>query len=414
MRPRFLLRSSGFQPVTSGVERSTTIRSSQNHLAAWFFKLRTRFVCPSRLDTGWKPVLRLTMTADAIPHHTRHALRKARLQWGNDDSPGITRRKAGKSWDYFSPRGKKITDERTIGRINKLAIPPAWTDVWICPSPRGHIQAVGRDARGRKQYKYHDDWRSARDEAKYDHVIDFAKALPRIRKATARHLRQKGVPREKVLAAVVRVMEKTLIRVGNDEYARNNQSFGLTTLRDHHARVHHTRKKVVFTFRGKSGIQHEIDLADTKLAEVVKRCQDLPGQELFQYEDDDGQVRDITSSDVNAYLREITGEDFTAKDFRTWAGTVLAAKALRELKSETVREVKRNMVQAIETVAERLGNTKAVCRKCYIHPAVLQSYIDGDLAERLRARARAELKIARKHALDEDEASVLRMLEKRL
>jgi DNA topoisomerase-1 len=355
-----------------------------------------------------------TTAKASIPHHTRHALRRAKLQWVNDDSPGITRKKAGKAWDYFSPRGKKITDARTIQRINQLAIPPAYSDVWICPSPRGHIQAVGRDARGRKQYRYHADWREARDEAKYDHLIDFAKALPTIRKVTNQHLRLKGVPREKVLAAVVRVMEKTLIRVGNDEYAKNNNSFGLTTLRDHHARIHRSRKKVAFTFRGKSGVEHDIDLSDARLADVVKRCQDLPGQELFQYEDDDGRVKDVGSVDVNDYLREITGETFTAKDFRTWAGTVLAAKALKELKSETGTELKRNMVQAIETVAERLGNTKAVCKKCYIHPAVLQSYIDGDLADRLRARARAELKIARKHALDEDEMSVLRMLEKRL
>lgn len=355
-----------------------------------------------------------TRAPAAVPHHTRHALKHARLRWVNDDSPGITRRKVGKTWVYFSPRGKKITDERTIQRINKLAIPPAYTGVWICPNPRGHIQAVGRDARGRKQYRYHADWREARDEAKYDHLIDFAHALPKIRKITNQHLRQKGVPREKVLAAVVRVMEKTLIRVGNDEYAKTNKSFGLTTLRDHHARIHHSRKKVVFAFRGKSGVEHEIDLADARLADVVKRCQDLPGQELFQYEDDDGRVKDVGSVNVNDYLREITGEAFTAKDFRTWAGTVLAAKALKELRSESGTELKRNMVQAIETVAERLGNTKAVCKKCYIHPAVLQSYIDGDLADRLRARARAELKIARKHALDEDEASVLRMLEKRL
>ena len=321
--------------------------------------------------------------------------------------------KNGSGFSYRSPRGKMIRDEATLERIRKIVIPPAWTDVWISPKPRGHIQAVGRDARGRKQYKYHADWRTVRDDGKYEHVIEFARALPKIRKVTASHLRKKGLPREKVLAAVVQMMEKTLIRVGNDEYAKTNNSFGLTTLRNKHAKVR--AKKVIFTFKGKSGVEHEIDLKDARLAEIVKKCQELPNHDLFNYVDDDGKVVDIGSSDVNDYLRQITGKDFTAKDFRTWAGTVLAAKALKEMEAATSKTaIKKNMVAAIEKVAERLGNTKAVCRKCYIHPAVLEAYIDGDLAERLKGRVRAELKIAKKHALDEDEASVLRMLEKGL
>lgn len=342
----------------------------------------------------------------------KHAIRSADLAYVSDESPGITRHKHGGGLGYCTPAGKAIRDEKTLARIKKLAIPPAWTDVWICPNDRGHIQAVGRDARGRKQYRYHEDWRTARDQSKYDHVIDFARALPQIRKVTHQHLRLKGLPREKVLAAVVRVMEKTLIRVGNDEYARSNQSFGLTTLRDRHAKI--KPQRVIFEFRGKSGVEHCIDLEDAQLANIVRQCQELPGQELFQYQNDAGKVVDITSSDVNDYLREITGEDFTAKDFRTWAGTVLAAKALCALKAESNRQIQRNMVQAIETVAERLGNTKAVCRKCYIHPEILKSYLDGDLADRLKNRVRAELKIAKHHALDEDETSVLKMLEKGL
>jgi DNA topoisomerase-1 len=356
----------------------------------------------------------MARSSDHVPSpDIRKALKESHLTYVLDESPGISRVRNGHGFTYRSASGRTIHQEATLDRIRKLAIPPAWEDVWISPKPRGHIQAVGRDARGRKQYKYHAEWRIARDHSKYHHVIDFARALPKIRQVTSRHLRKKGLPREKVLAAVVQVMEKTLIRVGNDEYAKANHSFGLTTLRNRHAKVR--AKKVTFVFHGKSGVEHEIDLKDPKLAAIVRKCQHLPNHDLFNYVDPEGTVHDITSTDVNEYLKQITGKPFTAKDFRTWAGTVLAAKALTEMEAGgTNKTIKRNMIAAIETVAERLGNTKAVCRKCYIHPAVLEAYIDGDLAQRLKGRVRAELKIAKKHALDEDEAAVLRMLEKGL
>lgn len=344
---------------------------------------------------------------------TIQTIRRAHLKYVNPDAPGILRRRRGKTFAFVKPTGSPVKDDNTLSRIRSLVIPPAWEDVWISPDPRGHIQAIGRDARGRKQYKYHPDWRKVRDENKYDHVIEFAKVLPKIRRAARKHLKLPGLPREKVLAAVVLVMEKTLIRVGNEEYAKQNGSYGLTTLQDRHAHI--SGKRVRFHFRGKSGVEHDIDLEDPQLAKIVHQCRELPGQELFQYLDENGQVRDIGSSDVNDYLRTITGRDFTAKDYRTWAGTVLAAKALQAFEAESNgRGLKKNMVRAIETVAERLGNTKAVCRKCYIHPAILDAYLDGNLATRLKERAAAELKIARRHGLDEDEECVLRMLEKKL
>ncbi|HEX8912763.1 MAG TPA: hypothetical protein VF796_10425 [Humisphaera sp.] len=347
---------------------------------------------------------------------TRQALRRGHLKYADPDAPGIARRRAGTRFAFVRPTGSPVRDEPTLDRIRSLAIPPAWDRVWIAPDPRAHIQAVGRDARGRKQYRYHPDWRQVRDDAKYGHVIEFAKALPRIRRTARRHLKLRGLPREKVLAAVVLVMEKTLIRVGNDEYAKQNKSFGLTTLQDRHAKVE--GKRVRFHFRGKSGVEHDIDLADPELAKIVERCRELPGQELFQYVDEQGRVRDIGSADVNDYLRTVTGQAFTAKDYRTWAGTVLAAKALKEVGGVAAaaggkaKGVKKHLVAAIETVARRLGNTKAVCRKCYIHPAVLNAYMDGDLADRLKAKAEAELRSAR--GLDKDEAAVLRMLERAL
>ena len=298
-----------------------------------------------------------------------------------------------------------------LSRIKSLVIPPAWTDVWICLDPRGHLQATGRDARGRKQYRYHPRWREVRDEVKYGKLIAFAQALPCIRRRTGRDLRKTGLPRDKVLAAAVQLLEKTLIRIGNEEYARDNGSVGLTTMRDQHAKIRGTT--VRFEFRGKSGVAHVVDLHDARLARIVKACRDLPGYELFQYVDEDGQRGTIDSADVNAYLREISGEDFTAKDFRTWAGTVLAAKALAEVaefRSET--EAKRNVVKAIESVAKKLGNTKSVCRKCYIHPAILDAYMDGATIETLKARAAT---LARSRStLSGEEAAVVRMLEQRL
>jgi DNA topoisomerase-1 len=291
----------------------------------------------------------------------------------------------GRGKRYLDPKGRPVMGREVLRRIASLAIPPAWRDVWICPTALGHLQATGRDARGRKQYRYHARWREVRDEVKYGRLTLFADALPRIRQRTAADLRRAGLPREKVLAAVVQLLEKTLIRIGNDEYARDNHSFGLTTLRDKHAKVNGT--SVRFEFRGKSGISHSVDLHDARLARIVQSCRDLPGQELFQYLDADGHRHAIGSADVNKYLHEISGEAFTAKDFRTWAGTVLAAQALAE--SSTFRsttEAKRTIVRAVECVAKQLGNTKAVCRKCYIHPAILDAYMDGKTIVTRKAR----------------------------
>jgi DNA topoisomerase I len=341
----------------------------------------------------------------------KQTAKAAGLRYVSDESPGIQRIKSGKGFSYITPSGKPIKDEQTMARIRSLAIPPAYRDVWICSDPNGHIQAVGRDARGRKQYRYHPRWREVRDENKYDKMIAFAAALPKIRARTARDIRKPGLPREKVLATVIQLMEKTLIRVGNDEYARTNDSYGLTTMRDKHAKV--KSNGVHFQFKGKHGIAHEIKLGDPRLAKIVRDCQDLPGYELFQYVEEDGVVRDIGSADVNEYLREIAGEEFTAKDFRTWAGTVLAAKALREVKAfDTQAQAKRNVVAAIEKVAERLGNTKAVCRKCYIHPAVLNAYLDGNLVQTLKQRAADMARSANK--LRPEEASVLALIQRKL
>lgn len=314
------------------------------------------------------------------PIESLQAARSAGLRYVNDDDPGIARVVAGREFRYVGPDGRRISDSATLGRIKRLAIPPAWTEVWICPREDGHIQATGRDARRRKQYRYHPDWRAVRDETKYERMIAFGEALPRIRRRVARDLRRKGLGREKVLATMVRLLETTLVRVGNEEYARANGSIGLTTMRDRHVRVH--RGRLQFQFKGKSGRRHDIELHDPDLADVVRRVQDLPGQKLFQFVDDRGHQQKVTSEDINGYLREIAGEEFSAKDFRTWAGTVLAALALRQFARFTTKaEAKRNVVAAIERVAERLGNTPSVCRKCYIHPIVLDRYLDGTTVE---------------------------------
>jgi DNA topoisomerase-1 len=306
------------------------------------------------------------------------AARAAGLRYTPDGGPGISRRRAGKGWSYRGPDGTLIRDPKELRRINALAIPPAWTDVWINPHPRGHIQATGRDARGRKQYRYHDQWRAIRDETKFSRMIAFGEALPRIRERIAADLGLPGLPRKKVLATIVRLLDESLIRVGNSEYARDNGSYGLTTLRDEHVDV--SGSTVRFAFRGKSGKMHEIGVRDRRVARIVQRLQDLPGQQLFQYLDGDGEQHVIDSDDVNAYLREIAGEDFTAKDFRTWAGTVLAAHSLREFGPfETQTAMKANVIAAIDTVAARLGNTRAVCRSSYIHPAVFLGYENGSL-----------------------------------
>ena len=310
--------------------------------------------------------------------------RIAGLRYVTDRMPGIRRVGAGKSFRYLAPNGRLIRDPGILARIRSLAIPPAWTDVWICPIPEGHLQAVGRDARHRKQYRYHPEWRAVRDETKFDRMADFGKVLPRIRQRVKYDLARKGLSREKVLATIVRLLEMTLVRVGNEEYTRQNDSYGLTTLRNRHVNI--TGPKVNFYFRGKSGRKHAISVRDPFLAKIVRRLRDLPGYELFQYVDEGGEIRSIGSMDVNDYLREITGQDFTAKDFRTWAGTVLAVEALCECESFTTqREAKRNIVAAVGKVAERLGNTVAVCRKCYIHPVVFEAYGQGALTRPLAA-----------------------------
>ncbi|MCD2518526.1 DNA topoisomerase IB [Massilia sp. G4R7] len=340
------------------------------------------------------------------------AARAAGLRYVHDDRPGIRREKKGDTVVYLDAKGEAVEDEATLGRIKSLVIPPAWTDVWICPQANGHLQATGRDARGRKQYRYHPKWRTVRDEVKYERMISFGQALPQIRAEVDRALALPGLPREKVLATIVYLLEATMMRVGNEEYARTNKSFGLTTLRNRHAKV--DGSDVEFSFRGKSGVYHKVKVHDRRLARIIRRSRDLPGQELFQYIDDDGDTHSIDSSDVNDYLRTITGEDYTAKDFRTWSGTVLAALALQEFeKFDSEAQAKKNIVRAIESVAEKLGNTPSVCRKCYVHPVVLDAYLDGTVLETLRERTEEELK-QDLHALQPEEAAVLAMLQQRL
>jgi DNA topoisomerase-1 len=308
------------------------------------------------------------------------AARAAKLRYVSDAKPGITRRPAAEGFDYFAPGGGLITDEAELARIRKLAVPPAYRDVWICPHANGHIQAVGRDARGRKQYRYHARWREVRDEAKFTHMLAFGRALPKIHARVEHDLDRPGLPREKVLAAVVRLLERTLVRIGNEEYARTNKSFGLTTLRRRHVTV--KGASVTFDFRAKHGIQWHVALSDRRLARIIGKLNDLRGQELFQYLDDDRQVHGVTSDDVNDYLRDISGEDITAKDFRTWAATNLAVVALADLEAfDTKAKARKNVLRAVEAVAKMLGNTPSICRKCYIHPAIFEAYLDGSLVE---------------------------------
>ena len=336
----------------------------------------------------------------------------AGLRYVNDNERGIQRKRAGRHFSYIGLNGKPIRDPAVLERVKKLGIPPAWTNVWICTDPRGHIQATGRDAKGRKQYRYHPDWRAVRDETKYERMIAFGEALPRIRQRVQQDMAQPGLSREKVLAAIVRLLEVTLIRVGNEEYARDNGSFGLTTMRDQHVEIKDAKLK--FHFRGKSGKEWSVDLKDRRLAKIVKSCQAVPGQELFQYIDDEGERQTIDSADVNAYLQEITGREFTAKDFRTWAGTVLAAWALQEFEAfDSQTQAKKNVVRAIERVAERLGNTPAVCRKCYVHPEVLGAYLDGALLLTLKDEVESEMS-TELHDLHPEEAAVMAFLRQRL
>ena len=337
---------------------------------------------------------------------------EAGLRYVSDRRPGIRRVMRALGFKYISSTGRVIRNTAEVARITKLAIPPAWTDVWICPDARGHIQATGRDAKGRKQYRYHPEWRACRDETKYDRILAFAEVLPTIRQRTNADVATTGLSREKVLATVVQLLERSLIRVGNDEYARANRSFGLTTMRNKHVRVRGSR--VQFAFKGKSGKRHSVDVDDWRLARIVKACQDLPGQELFEYIDEDGTRHDVGSGDVNAYLKAVTGQDFTAKDFRTWAGTVLACTALRDFEAfDSQVRAKKNLVRAVEAVAGVLGNTGTVCRKSYIHPAVIDSYMDGSMLTTLGTRAghAARKKVT---GLRSEEAAVLTFLQRRL
>lgn len=336
----------------------------------------------------------------------------AGLRYANDKEPGITRRRRGGKYYYINARREEIKDPSTLDRIGSLVIPPAWKDIWISPHPTDHIQATGMDGRGRKQYVYHAKWRQVRDANKYDKMVDFGQALPLIRQQTSIDLRLPGLSKQKVLAAVVQLLEKTLIRVGNEEYATDNKHYGLTTMRDRHVEINGST--LHFDFTGKSGVEHEVLLKDTRLASIVKQCQELPGQELFQYLDNEGRRQSITSQDVNEYLHRIAGNEFTAKDFRTWAGTVLAAKALQEFaKFDSEAQAKKNVVAAIEKVAKELGNTRAICRKSYVHPSILQAYMDGSLIEQLTVKVDARIGESLRQ-LHPEETAVLAFLRRGL
>jgi DNA topoisomerase-1 len=337
--------------------------------------------------------------------------RVAGLRYVSDRRPGIRRERVGDAFRYRDPDGRVIDDAGELARLKALAIPPAWTDVWICPNPRGHIQATARDARGRKQYRYHPRWREVRDETKFDRLLAFAQALPAIRARVEHDLGQRGIPKEKVLATVVRLLETTRIRVGNAEYARQNQHFGLTTMQRQHVKI--DGAKLQFQFVGKSGKEHRIGLRDRRLAAIVRRCQELPGHELFQYLDGEGNRHSIESADVNAYLREISGQDFTAKDFRTWAGTVLTAQALQEFDAiESEAQANKNVLRAIESVAQRLGNTPTVCRRCYVHPGVIDAYMDGGM-QAVAREAEGPVPSGSLPQLAPEEAAVLAILQRR-
>lgn len=318
-----------------------------------------------------------------------HTARQAKLVYVEPSITGIRRVRSGRGFRYLGPSGRPLRSPAIIRRIESLAIPPAWEKVWICPSSRGHLQARGSDSRGRRQYIYHPNWRAVRDEGKFETLVEFARQLPRVRRTVSRHLRERGISRNKVLAAVVRLLETTLIRVGNEEYAQQNGSYGLSTMHDRHVRV--KGGNIIFAFQGKSGIRHQILSKNSKLATIVRRCQQLPGQQLFQYRDDAGEVRDVTSSDINQYLKEITGTEITAKDFRTWAGTLLAAELLAKAKPETAVAAQRKVINgALREVARQLGNTLAVCRKAYVHPAIVERYCQSDLPRAISSAKRRE------------------------
>ena len=368
----------------------------------------------------WVKDVMPTMTQHRSPADSSDAaaeikteVKAAGLRFVSDHQPGIRREPDGDGgFRYVQPSGQEVSDEKTLARIKALAVPPAYENVWICASENGYLQATGRDAKGRKQARYHPHWREVRDETKYEHMKAFGAALPLIRKRVQADLSRPGMPREKILAAVVRLLETTLIRIGNEQYAKENQHYGLTTLHNEHVEVEGAT--LHFHFVGKSGKEHTIDLKDRKLAGIIARLQHLPGQEVFQYTDPEGHRHSVHSEDVNAYLHEIAGSEFTAKDFRTWAGTVLASLALQEFEAfDTKTQAKRNVTQAIKAVSQRLGNTPAVCRKCYVHPAVFASYLDGTLLETLKQRTEQELADTLP-SLRPEEAAVMALLERRL
>ena len=338
------------------------------------------------------------------------AATRAGLHYVTDGFAGISRRRAGKGWSYFDADGVRIGDAVTRQRLNALAIPPAWTNVWICPDVDGHIQVTARDARDRKQYRYHPSYREARDQSKFRRMLEFSEILPELRERVERDLRAGEQSRRQLLATVVRLLDKTLIRVGNDEYARTNSSYGLTTMRSKHVRV--SESQLRFSFRGKSGVEHSVAIDDPRLARIVQRCQDLHGQEIFQYLDAFGKRKPILADDVNDYLREISGRDITAKDFRTWGGTMVAAVELRAMGPAAIRsEADRNIVQALDAVAKRLGNTRAVCRKYYVHPALLDAYHLGLTAPAPPAEPRIPRRATSQAALRRDELVVLQFLQ---
>jgi DNA topoisomerase I len=338
--------------------------------------MKGRTVMTEKKQTRGKPSAVL-ITAPQV------SAKAAGLRYGTDARPGIRRKRAGKGFTYVDVEGRRLRDPHELQRIKSLGIPPAWAKVWICPMPHGHLQATGYDAKGRKQYRYHPRWRDVRDETKYGRMLAFGEALPLIRKQVEHDLALPGLTRAKVLATVLQLLETTLIRVGNEEYVRTNRSFGLTTLRDRHVDI--AGATLRFHFRGKSGKEHTVAINDRRVALIVKRCQEIPGQELFQYRDDEGQRRAIDSADVNDYLRQVTGQDFTSKDFRTWNGTVLAVRALQTCGAgESAAQAKKAVVEAMKTVAAQLGNTPAICRKCYVHPAVIEAYLEGSLLAMLR------------------------------
>lgn len=350
--------------------------------------------------------------APEAPSPAPDAPRIPGLRYVSDETPGLTRRRSGKGWSYRDAHGAPVRDKAVLARLRALAVPPAWTEVWLCPHANGHIQATGRDAKGRKQYRYHAEWRAARDATKYQHILHFARILPALRARVDQDMAARGLGREKVLATVVHLLDTTLIRVGNEDYAQANGSYGLTTLRNRHVDVR--GESLRFAFRGKSGKEWKLSLRDRRVARVVRACQDLPGQALFQYRDEDGSLQAIDSADVNAYLREVTGEEITAKDFRTWAGTVLAAMALSEFEAfDSQAAAKRNIRAAVERAAARLGNTPAICRQCYIHPEVLECYLQGSLLVQVKREVDTELR-EEISALKPEEAAVLAFLRKRL